>query len=90
MLVVTNYGARGVDNVDLSTTIGHYLLTDGRATCGQCGQCGQSVFKLSNLSTKDKGFLGKGKRQGEKAGNLWTSWTMWTMPFKSLTCNIRP
>ena len=56
-----------MDNVDLSTSIGLDLSADGRGTCGQCGQL---VFRLSNLSTNTKDFLGKGKGRGEKCGQV--------------------
>lgn len=59
MLVATNYVAKGVDNVDLSTSIGHYLLELGAKVVDNvdnlflsCPTCPQ---KTKDFWEKEKG-----------------------------------
>lgn len=59
MLVATNYVAKGVDNVDLSTSIGHYLLELGARVVDNvdnlflsCPHCPQ---KTKDFWEKEKG-----------------------------------
>jgi hypothetical protein len=88
MLVATNYGARGVGHVDLSTGVALVLVDNvDNLVLGGLVDNVDNLFLSCPTCPQRKEFFGERKRQGRK---VWTSWTMWTTPFKSLPYNIAP
>lgn len=73
MLVATNYVVKGVDNVDLSTSIGHYLLELGAKVVDNVDNL---FLSCPTCPQKTKDFREKEKGRAKKQVKVWTMWTM--------------
>ena len=68
MLVATNLGVRGVDNVDLSTSVGHRFVDNvDNLLLGASVDNVDNLFLSCPTCPQRKEFFGERKRQGEKA-----------------------